>query len=242
MSADNFNKQRVKSRFVFEIRYAPLVKSFDQRGKVLGKMFEAFKSKMPHWQVSNVEVNVADDLQTPMKAIFIDHMIARMIYENPSTLQEFKDDWEKMLSKFQDIYPIAQGDLSITRIGFRFINVYKIPEAKSFGDIAKRVEDKFLNPNLPISLALKDMQLILKHESGQISFGPVKDKEPWLSQHFKDTSLECKFGLGLDIDSSIVTPEIKRDEDFLSVCTKVFELSVETENEMLAAFMDGANG
>lgn len=236
MSKDEIGKYRSKSRFIFELRYDPILGAFDKRGLILETINSLFKKKIGHWKVENIAVHFANDFTTPTKQISIDHLKSLIIYEDPDSLEEFYNDADRLLKALVKIFP---NDIKIiTRIGMRFINIFEFPGYNNFTEVHKKIKETYLIQDLPLSLNIKDCRIVLEHETGTINIGPAKENEKWTQQMFADNNNKIpKFGFGIDIDSYAKDIECPQKSDLFNALRTTFDLTIATENEIAKSFL-----
>jgi len=238
MAKDEIGKFRVKSKFILEARYEPLLQAFDRRGKILETLHPLFKKKMEHWRTENVAVHLADDFKSPSKQITVDHLRSLFIYEDPGSLEEFNNDAERFLRKLHEVYP--EGLNTIKRLGVRFISIFELPDYKEYKDVFKKIMETFFSPNIPLTLHLTDCRAVLEHEAGTINVGPVKQEENWVKEMFSRWEDGIpKIGFGVDIDSCAKNVEISSASELTSTYKSVFNLTVAAENETVQALRRG---
>ena len=228
----HIEQYRKKARLILEIRYSPLVQAFDKRGKILEVIHPKFQKKMQHWRTQNVAVHMADNFDSPAKQISIDHLRTLIIYEDPGTVEEFKNDCRKLIKGLYEVFPDEISE--IKRVGVRFISIFSLPGFSSFQDVFKKIQSVFYKDDINISLTIDDCLVSLKHDHGNIIVGPVKQKEPWIMDRFSLPEENVpNYGFGIDIDS--FTAEIgKNDEARLEkIFMDTFQLTTATEMEVL---------
>lgn len=235
MARDEFSKLRQKRRLVFEVRYDPILETFDQRGKILDTLFSKFKAKAPLWRVSNVEIQIMDDLTSPSRYFSVDHLTSRIVYEDPGSMQEFYDDTTRFIESLYDIFPKNLTELN--RVGVRFVSIFQLTRLKSFQEVLEKIKTTFYNPNLPVSINLTDCKTTLRHDAGQIIIGPVRKDEDWINQTFKLLNQNIpQFGLGVDIDSFVTNVSCKDQNQILETFSSVYQLTTATEREIILPF------
>lgn len=236
MSKDEIGKYRTKSRFIFELRYDPVLSAFDKRGQILKTINSLFKKKIAHWKVENIAVHFANDFSIPIKQITIDHLKTLIIYEDPDSLDEFSQDADRLLKALLQIFP--DEIKKITRIGVRFITVFEIPGYENFTQVHKKISDTYLSETIPLSLKFKDCRVVLEHETGTINIGPVKEDEIWTKQMFSDIKNNIpKFGFGIDIDSYAKDIECPNDSSLINAFKTTLDLTVASESEIINSFL-----
>ncbi|MBN1545398.1 MAG: hypothetical protein JW902_01920 [Syntrophaceae bacterium] len=229
---DTFNKARVKSRYILEVRYPPLVQTFDRRGKILEKIFPEFQRKAEHWKVENVQVIMTDNLEKGKKQLAINHMKCSISYEDPSSQSEFIDDCNKFIRLFYEVFPEMQA---LKRIGFRAISIFNHKSAKSYNEVFDSIKKNFLCQKLPSSLCFTDCSLILSHDTCTARIGPVKEGEDWIKGIFvyPDSNIPG-FGIGLDIDSFTKDLACPNSQELIKAFNAVSDLTFNIESEFLA--------
>lgn len=235
MAKDELSKLRQKKRLVFEVRYDPIIKTFDQRGKILDALFSKFKAKAPLWRVSNVEIQIMDDLNLPLRYFSVDHLTSRIVYEDPGTIQEFYDDTTRFI---ESLYDVFQTDLmELNRVGVRFVSIFQLPRLKSFQEVLEKIKTIFYNQNLPVSINLTDCKTTLKHDAGHIMIGPVRKDEDWVNQTFTLLNQNIpQFGLGVDIDSFVTNVRCNDQNQIHEIFSSVYQLTTATEREIILPF------
>jgi hypothetical protein len=236
MAKDDFLEFRKKKKYVFELRYKPILESFDKRGFVLQKFNDAFKSKIAHWRVSNIEVQLLDDPEKASKILSVDHKTARIIYEDCGSLQEFTDDTKKFIETLFSIY--GQNTKEILRAGVRFQSIFSFSKYKTFDVLLNKLREIFINPSCPLSVNITDCQFILNHERGSILIGPVKKNEQWIKDNFlfPDSNIPEQ-GLGVDVDSYTLNTIVGSDTDIKNLYNDIQQLTLTTEKEILTQFL-----
>jgi len=229
---DPLSKSRLKSRYILEIRYPPLVQTFDRRGKILEKIFPEFEKKAEHWKVENVQVIITDSLEKGKKQIAISHLRSSVAYEDPDTKSEFLDDCNKFIKLFYDVFPEMKA---LKRIGFRSISIFKHKLAKSYNDVFRSIKDNFLCPTIPSTLGFTDCSIRLSHDTCNVRIGPVKEGEDWIKSAFihSDDNIPG-YGIGLDIDSFTKDLACSNSEELIKAFSAVSALSFHLESEILA--------
>jgi hypothetical protein len=235
MSQDKLAKYRAKSRCAAELRYGrPLVQAFDKRGALLGKLNETFGEKMPHWRTENVAVHLIDNETAATREITVDHLRCLYIHEDPGTIQEFHDGAKRFIGMVQEVFPEI-GDIT-SRLGVRFISVFQSPGCADFSAAYSKVRSVYLAEQVPLSLKVTDCQLVLQHETGRVSIGPVRKGEAWVRSLFSSPDAHMPdFGFGSDTDSYVVNPAIDAHLDVNAIFTAVYDQTCATEYEALAA-------
>ena len=122
----------------------------------------------------NVAVHMADNFDSPTKQISIDHLRTLIIYEDPDTVEEFKNDCKKLIKGLYEVFP--KGVSEIKRVGIRFISIFSLPGFSSFQDVFKKIKSTFFKDNIGLSLTIIDCLVSLKHDHGNIILGPVNKK------------------------------------------------------------------
>lgn len=236
MAKDELIQFRSKKKYVFEFRYNPILESFDKRGLVLQKLNEAFKSKIAHWRVSNIEVQLLDNPERASKIISVDHKISRIIYEDCGSLQEFNDDTKKFIEVFFSIY--GKNTKEILRAGVRFQSIFTFPKYKTFDIILNKLREVFINTSCPLTLSITDCQFILNHERGTILIGPVKKDEQWIKDNFlfPENNIPDQ-GLGIDVDSYSLNTIVENENDLKNLYNTIQQLTLTTEKEILSPFI-----
>jgi hypothetical protein len=232
---DPLNESRIKSKFILEIRYPPLVTIFDKRGKILENIYPHFKMKAKHWNVDNAQVLITDDLGKNSRQFIINHLKASITYEDSNSRSEFIDDCINFIKLLYEVFPEIN---TLNRIGFRSICIFRNKNAKTFSDVFSSIKSKFISPTLPLKLNYNDFNLNFTHETCNVHIGPVKEGEDWIKTYFIHTDKNIpKFGIGFDIDSFAKDLSSKNSTDFISAFDALNDLSTSVESEMLSGLV-----
>ncbi len=227
---------KTKSRLIMEIRYPALLAAFDRRGKVLEKMRSEFGNKIEHWKSESVAVHFADDFDKPSKQILVDHLRSFIMYEDPGTEGEFKDDVVRMVKVLKKVFPTELG--SVDRLGVRSISIFEVSGITTYNDALSLVMKKYFSEKIPISIKPKDCRATFVHENGMLNIGPVKDDEAWVKQTFSQPDKNVPaFGLGVDVDSYASNMELKSDSQAAKNINTVFDLTKATEREVVDSLL-----
>jgi len=241
MPTDTLGSLREKARYILEIRYPPLVQAFDRRGKVLEVLFPRFRQKLEHWRTENVEVTIANNLESPSRAISVGHLRSSIIYEDPGTRQEFLDDSRAFIAGLEEVFP--EGLKTITRLGFRSIGIVKHETASSFDEVFASVRSRFLHPQLPTTLRFTDCAVTLEQENCRVMVGPVKTGEDWVRNAFaKPESNVPAFGIGLDVDCYSHDLDCGSPGALAAAARALGELALKIEEETIAGVLGHAHG
>lgn len=228
---DKFKDYRKACKYVMELRYPPIVQSFDRRGRILEVIHSQFKSKIEHWRVQNVQVHMYDNETNPLKQIVISHKQCSIIYNNPVTQQEFIDDANNFLRKFYSVFPEMN---MVSRLGFRTISAFSAKEKMDFVDVYAKVSKQLLNNLIPSTLDFIDFRVQLNHSNGIIQIGPFKKEEEWVSFNFGEVGDDFpENGYAIDIDSFDTGIEIKADSDLIRAFSILREITFNCENEFM---------
>jgi len=221
------SKDRKKTRLILEIRYQPLVAAFDRRGQILQKIHPKFKDKMENWNVENVQVTMSDSQEKPEKLIQISHMRSLIVYEDPSTIEEFINDSAKFCKSFYEVFPELD---SVSRIGFRTISIFEASKYQKYEDVLTAISVEYLPERLSERIPFTDTRITLRNDTYQINIGPFKEDEDWAKTMFTNQEKNIpKFGIGLDIDSFAHETQIKNEKALISTVSTVQELNFSLE-------------
>ncbi len=223
---------REKSRYILELRYPAVVQMFDKRGEVLNKVFPLFQDKTSIWRVDNAQVIMMDDLEAARKQFSVDHLRCSVVYEDPTTFQEFLADSDKYISELQSIFPAPFKKLN--RIGFRTITIFNCPQMKSYEDIFSAVKACFLSSRLPLSVPPVDFRVTLISDACTISVGPCKKGEEWIKAAFTRPGERIpERGIALDVDSYAQEVSCEHEGDVLNRIHAVQDLTFLAEQEIV---------
>lgn len=232
MSKDELQSHRSNFRFIFELRYDPLVQLFDKKGMLLKSLIKKFGSKLKIWKMQGEELFLIDNNEIPLKQMFISHQRCSLNYENVDSLQEFCDDAINLTRELNEIFPEKNN---ILRLGIRFISILKTQGYSDFNAVHKKVLETFFVEKLPFSIPITDCKAIFTHETGTIHIGPVKRDEQWVKQNFFDGHISIDFGIGIDVDSYAKN---LGELNFLEISTafnSVLNLTLASEKEMVSS-------
>lgn len=236
MAADAIHDRRIKSRMTMEMRYEPAIHAFDRRGEILDVVHSAFRSKMEHWRVQNVEVVMADDFETTTRIAQISHLRSSISYEDPNTRQEFIDDSLRFIDCMCRVFPEGLG--TIKRLGFRSLSVLSWQECRSVDCCYELVRSKFLSPELPLSLSFTDCGVILQNESTRVYVGPFQKDEDWARQTFSRPSVNVpEFGIGLDVDCYALALSYGSSGDLRKAARALQDLALAVETEVCGGLL-----
>ncbi len=228
--------KKTKSRMIMEIRYPALFAAFDRRGKVLEEMRSEFGNKIEHWKSEGVAVHFADDFDKPSKQMLVDHLRAFIMYEDPGTEGEFKDDAVRMVKVLKKVFPTELN--SVDRLGVRYMSIFEIDEITTYNEALALVMRQYFSEKIPISIKPKDCRATFVHENGMLNIGPVKDDEAWVKQTFSNPDKNVPaYGLGIDVDSYASNMELKSESQVAKNVSAVFDLTRATEGEVVDSLM-----
>ncbi|WP_031434873.1 hypothetical protein [Methylomarinum vadi] len=162
--------EKRKSRMIMEIRYPALLAAFDRRGIVLDEVRSEFKLKIEHWKCESVAVHFADNFDATSKQILVDHLRSFIMYEDPATEGEFKDDAIRFVKALKKVFPSELSN--IERLGVRHISIFEADHLKSYSDALSLVMKKYFQSNLPISIKPNDCRATFVHDNGMLTVGP----------------------------------------------------------------------
>jgi len=229
--------EKTKSRMIMEIRYPALLAAFDRRGKVLEEMRSEFGNKIEHWKSESVAVHFADDFDKPYKQILVDHLRSFIMYEDPGTEGEFKDDAVRMVKVLKKVFPTELN--SVDRIGVRYVSIFEVGGVTTYNDALSLVMKQYFSEKMPISIKPKDCRATFVHENGTLNIGPVKDDEAWVKQTFSNPDKNVPaFGIGIDVDSHASNMELKSESQVARNISAVFDLTKATESEVVGSLME----
>lgn len=213
------NKPTLLTKYIFEIRYSPLISTFDRRGVILEKIWKPFESKAKHWRVENVAVNIQDKEENPTKKIYVSHLRSFIAYENPDSEGEFNDDAKKFLKLLVETFPEIK---LLERAGYR-----RISFKGGSSDLNQYYNSlqRWLATPLPTTLPINDAALALEHNNGRIAFGSTKQSDGFIEREFPNyKGPDNQNVLHIDVDSW--TNNIKLDKP--SQLNSVFIAAQET--------------
>ncbi len=223
--------KKCKTMMVMELRYPPLLEAFDNRGKVLQELKSEFHNKIEHWKCEGVAVHFADNFEKPTKQLLVDHLRSFIMYEDPATEGEFKDDAIRFAKALKKVFSTKFSN--IDRLGVRYMSIFEVKRFSSYNDALSIVMKKYFQEKLPISIKPKDCRATFVHENGSLNIGPVRKDEGWVKQTFSLPENNVpSFGLGVDIDSHASNLEISSSSNMAKSIGTVFELTKAMELEV----------
>ena len=229
---DFAKKFRKKNRFVFELRYQPLLPILDVKGKIIDDFHKKVIAKFPIWQLIGSDVLFTESSEKPKNEFFIGLRRMSVIIEDISTYESYYNDVMNFSKYFYEYFKLSTYE----RIGFRIISTYYSEQLNDFASYVKLIENKFLKDPLSLGLTHKDLFIKIDHTNGFYVVGPIKQKEPWIMTNFKDTSdlsVIPKYGLGLDIDSFGLDVSVNNEKSFVSKIDSTIKLSKSIEDALI---------
>lgn len=229
----DFSKDfRKKNRFIFELRYQPLLPVLDIKGKIIEEFHQKIKTKFPHWQLVNSDILFTEKSENSKNEFYIGLRRMSVIIEDIDTFESFYNDVTNYAKHFYEFFK----NNSYERIGFRIIATYQNSKLKDFNSYLKLIESKFLKDPVDLGLTHKDFVIKMDHSNGFYIVGPIKQKEAWLSANFKDVKDENKipkFGVGLDIDSFGIDFSIRNEKELVNKIDSTIKLSKSIEDALI---------
>ncbi len=229
---DFAKKFRKKNRFIFELRYQPLLPILDVKGKIIDDFHKKVSTKFPIWQLIGSDVLFTESSEKPKNEFFIGLRRMSVIFEDISTYESYYNDVMNFSKYFYEYFKLN----TFERIGFRIISTYHSDRLNDFSSYVKLIENKFLKDPLSLGLTHKDLFIKIDHSNGFYIIGPIKQNEPWIMTNFKDTSdlsVIPKYGLGLDIDSFGLDVSVNNEKSFVSKIDSTIKLSKSIEDALI---------
>lgn len=234
--SDPLKDARAKCRYILELRYAPLVQTFDRRGRVLELIYPLFEAKTGHWKVDNAQVAIADDFEKNSKLVAVGHLRSSISYEDPATQGEFTDDCLRLLAALKEVFP--EGLSHLRRIGFRAVSVFRPRAASSFPEVYSLVRDRFLTASAPTTLAFSDCRVTFSSDTSNVTVGPCRAGENWVKAEFTHPDEHMPaFGIGLDVDSFATEITCRDTNDLKRAMETVSSLTFRVETEILSGLI-----
>lgn len=215
------------NKYIFEIRYSPLISVFDKRGEILKNIWKPFEAKAKQWQVENVAVHIKDTMDNPSRYIYVSHLRAFIAYETPDTEEEFNNDAKKFLKCLIQTFPEIE---LLQRAGYRHV-CFK----GGAGEIDKYFSSiqPWLTSPLPTTLPIDDAAVVLGHSNGRIAFGSTKPTDGFLEKEFPNFEDAGEpNGLYIDVDSWAKDINLDKPAHLGSVFSAVQETTKATAKEI----------
>jgi hypothetical protein len=223
---------RKKSRFIAEIRFPPAPRLVDQRGQMIAALRAKVKSQFQFWQTESTFFQFGDRANGPVNQFMVgvDRIAFRL--EDPASLSQFCELQSKYLKMALEL--VGKEIESISRIGVRTIAVHVVDSQQTFEDYATLVREKTVVIPSELGLKYTDSFVRLVHDGGAYAIGPTRKDEAWPREVFLDTENNMpEFGIGIDVDSSVVNLPYKSPDDTVNAVRRTIDLSVATEAALL---------
>jgi hypothetical protein len=229
---DFSRKFRRKNRFIFEMRYYPLLKILDEKGKIIDQIHKDISKTYPNWQIVNSEIVFCDNIETTKNQFLIGLKRMSVLVEDTSTFESFYNDVIKYTKIFYDISRIN----SYARISCRLISLYESRDRHDYEYYLKKIENIYLKEPLELGLKHADLLIRIIHNNGMYQIGPTKENEMFVKNNFRDISdskLIPKYGIGLDIDSFGVNYDIAKINDLINKIDSTLKLTKSIEDALI---------
>ena len=229
---DYSKKIRKKNRFIFEIRYSPKLKLLDKKGELINCISPKIVSTYPHWQINQSDILFLDNVELPTNEFLLGLKRTLIVTEDIVTYSSYQDNVRNLI---RTVYELLELD-NISRMGFRIISTYESDKIDSFEKARNLIEETFLKDPLNLGLNHKDLMIKIEHSNGFYMIGPIKRKENWIANNFKnlkDNKSIPQYGIGLDIDSYGNDIDIKKQEQLLQKTLDTMLLSKSIEDALM---------
>lgn len=225
---DNLESRVIGNRkLILELRFDPIVSVLDKRGSIVESIHKAKVFNTDHWEISQSEVLLRDNVEKKLSNVFITVSFNRLSYISYKI--DSIDSYFACFKKIYDAVFSVIGAPKVVRIGCRIIGSYKV-HSQSYDEVFKGFKDLFPNQVFLENYPCKDLSFNLIYDNGMYNIGPLKVDDDFYAREFQDRECDKHIGIAIDTDNYLTNE--KKDINDFSLIQNVFALSLSVEKDI----------
>ncbi|HOY84330.1 MAG TPA: hypothetical protein PLQ80_03405 [Candidatus Syntrophosphaera sp.] len=235
MIVDSLIEFRKKTRMIVEFRFKPISKIIDNRGHIVDGFISKAKYQTSKYKITNLGIVIQGDTSDVPTNILIEPTRLSVDFEGHNLISHFDSEVKNVMAIFANSMSLEA--FNIRRVGVRFISIFGFHKLLDYNKLISCFMASYLNDNFPLSIKPGDLKFVFTSSNSNITLGPVKDDDKWITDNFSNKSGAPKVGIGLDVDSFITkTIDNISIQDVLGMFEKLEEVTLQSETEAVNPF------